>query len=188
MAYFLNLFSPETYETFKASNREVSGFRLRQKSAAERIHPGDKLLCYMTRLSRWFGMFEVVSGPYHDNSPIYQEPDPYVIRFKIRPVILLEPDKSIPIHEDDIWNTLSFTKGHEKTSSTWTGKIRSSLVQIDDSDGQLLEKLLHSQNFSGLSSAPAQYRAREVRMKNSTDAQAELFVKRSSKMERTKTS
>ena len=150
MGYFLNLFSPETYEAFKASSREVSGFRLRQKIAAERIHPGDKLLCYMTKLSRWFGLFEVVSGPYQDDSPIFhQESDPYVIRFKVRSLILLEPDKSIPIHEDDVWNTLSFTQGHQKTSSTWTGKIRSSLVQMDDSDGELLERLLYTQNANG---------------------------------------
>src|SRR5216684_725344 len=126
MAYFLNLFSPETYEGFKRSDRQVSGFRLRQKNAAERVHAGDKLLCYLTRLSRWFGVLEVLSGPYQDDSPIfYPESDPFIVRFKVRSLVALDTDKSVPIYEDGLWNSLSFTKGHEKGSSTWTGKIRS---------------------------------------------------------------
>ena len=47
MAYYLDLFSPETYEAFSRSDRTVSGFRLRQQKTASRIQPGDKLLCYM---------------------------------------------------------------------------------------------------------------------------------------------
>ena len=65
MAYFIDLFSPETYEAFKASAREVSGFRLRQKGLAERINKGDIFVCYLTRVSRWFGTLEVVDGPVH---------------------------------------------------------------------------------------------------------------------------
>jgi hypothetical protein len=45
MAYFLNLFSPETYEAFGKSEQNVSGFRIRQKNAAGRIKKGDKLIC-----------------------------------------------------------------------------------------------------------------------------------------------
>ena len=52
MAYFIDLFSPETYEAFKRSSRDISGFRLRHKNMAERVKPGDTLVCYLTRLSR----------------------------------------------------------------------------------------------------------------------------------------
>ena len=62
MAYFLDLFSPETYEAFGRSGKTVSGFRVRHRSAATRIHPGDKLVCYLTRLSRWAGVLELVDG------------------------------------------------------------------------------------------------------------------------------
>ena len=34
MAYFMDLFSPETYEAFNASDRSVSGFRPRQKQTS----------------------------------------------------------------------------------------------------------------------------------------------------------
>lgn len=110
MAYFLDLFSPETYEAFSRSDRTVSGFRVRQRNAAEKINPGDKLLCSMTKLSRWVGMLEVVSGPYEDASPIfYGESDPFVVRFKVKPTIWLAKEKAVPIHEDAVWETPSFT-------------------------------------------------------------------------------
>jgi hypothetical protein len=81
MAYFIDLFSPETYEAFKRSSRDVSGFRLRQKTIADRITTGDIFVCYMTRLSRWFGLLEVIEGPYVDSKPIFvPEDDPFVTR------------------------------------------------------------------------------------------------------------
>ena len=70
MKYFLNLFSPETYETFSASDQSISGFRIRQKKAAARIGPGDRFVCYMTKLSRWVGILEVEEGPFEDHTPL----------------------------------------------------------------------------------------------------------------------
>ena len=59
MAYFIDLFSPETYTAFSRSPRDISGFRLRHKGMAERIKAGDTFVCYLTRLSRWFRLLEV---------------------------------------------------------------------------------------------------------------------------------
>lgn len=58
-AYYLNLFSPETYEAFTKSKQDISGFRLRQRSVAEKIRIGDKFICYLTRLSRWIGCLKL---------------------------------------------------------------------------------------------------------------------------------
>lgn len=150
MAYYLDLFSPETFEAYSKSDRSTSGFRLRQKNAAERIGPGDKLLCYMTKLSRWVGVLEVVEGPYQDNAPIfYPANDPFVIRFKVSPEIWLPKEKAFPIHDDELWNYLSFTRGQDRGSSTWTGKIRASLARIDDADGALIEQKLREQAQNG---------------------------------------
>jgi hypothetical protein len=53
MAYFLDLFSPETWRAFRKQDACVSGFRERQRVTAGRTKPGDILLCYLIRLSRW---------------------------------------------------------------------------------------------------------------------------------------
>jgi predicted RNA-binding protein len=146
MAYYLDLFSPETYEAFSKSNRGISGFRPRQQGAADRVKPGDKLVCYMTKLSRWIGVLEVLSESFHDNTPIfYPTDDPFVIRFKVKPIAWLPKEKAIPVHEDKVWNHLSFTKNMDKDYSYWTGKFRSSLNLLVESDGVLLEQLLVQQ-------------------------------------------
>lgn len=150
VAYYLDLFSPETYETFGRSPRDTSGFRMRQLNAASQIQAGDKFMCYMTKLSRWVGMLEVQGNHFVDNTPIfYPENDPFVVRFKVKPVIWLDKDMAIPIHEDEVWNELSFTKDHDKKSVQWTGKVRSSLVKLADEDGRLLESLFERQQEGG---------------------------------------
>jgi len=146
MAYYLNIFSPETYETFSKSDRSLSGFRKRQIHAAEKIHPGDKFLCYMTKLSRWIGILEVTKDCVIDESPLYyQESDPFVVRFGVKPIIWLGKEQTIPIKEDPVWNSLSLTKGHPKHSSSWTGRFRASLIEIPEKDGKFLEDILLAQ-------------------------------------------
>lgn len=71
MAYFVNLFSPETYSAFCSSAQDISGFRTRQRTAASKLKPGDRMICYMTQLSRWIGVLEVVDGPFEDDTPIF---------------------------------------------------------------------------------------------------------------------
>ena len=150
MAYFIDLFSPETYDAFTRSSRDISGFRLRHKGMADRIKPGDIFVCYLTRLSRWFGLLEVLEGPFIDNKPIFvPESDPFVVRFRVRPAVWLAIDKAIPIHDDMIWSGLSFTRGLERGSIAWTGKVRGSLVRLDDRDGKFLSEKLTSQTQEG---------------------------------------
>ena len=88
MAYYTDLFSPETYSAFTASDRSISGFRMRQQGIAVTVKPGDKLICYMTKLSRWVGMLEVISNYYLDDTPIFPPTaDPFPVRFRVRPLI-----------------------------------------------------------------------------------------------------
>ncbi len=145
MKYYLNLFSPETYEIFNKSNREVSGFRARQENMASRIKAGDRFVCYMTKLGRWIGVLEVASDYFKDDAPIYSANDPFIIRFKVKPLAWLPKEKAIPIRDERVWNRLSFTKGVDKNTSQWTGKLRGSLNVLSQSDGQFLEQFILSQ-------------------------------------------
>lgn len=146
MTYYIDLFSPETYERYSSSDQSITGFRLTQKSQAQRIHIGDKFICYVTKLSRWVGVLEVISDCFIDNTPIFQkESDPFTVRFKVKPICWLSKEFALPIHEEKIWNSLSFTKELEKKSIAWTGKVRRSLGVIDKEDGLYLEKTLLEQ-------------------------------------------
>jgi predicted RNA-binding protein len=150
MKYFINLFSPDTYRAFTNSDQSISGFRPRQQNAAERIEVGDRLVCYVTKIGRWCGVFEVISSFFKDDKPIFTEvDDPFIIRFKIKPLIWLPFEKSIPIRDEIVWEQLSFTKGQDKNRSSWTGKIRASLTALSDEDGKFIEQLLNSQRNDG---------------------------------------
>lgn len=146
MAYYLDLFSPDTYEAFSHSDQTVSGFRQRQRKAASCIQVGDKLICYMTKLSQWIGILEVTSEAYEDFMPLFlPEDDPFVVRFNVKSLVWLQKEYAVPIRFDEVWNELSFTKDYDKKTSFWTGRLRSSLVQMSEKDGKFLESLLINQ-------------------------------------------
>jgi len=93
---------------------------------------------------------EVKSDYVIDKKPIfYSEGDPFIIRFKVRPLIWLPLEKAIPIRDDMVWKQLSFTKKYDKTRQYWSGKLRHSPTRLTDDDGKLLETLLQKQLKDG---------------------------------------
>ena len=147
MAYFLDLFTPETWSNFqRTTEASVTGFRERQRRMAEeRVRKGDIFLCYLTRLSRWCGVLEVKSEAYYDDSPIHDDPDPFTVRFRVEPIAILLPEHAVPIFEDEIWSNLSITNRYERGHRFWTGFFRNSLNKLEDSDGSHLMELLRRQ-------------------------------------------
>lgn len=146
MAYYINLFSPETYRAFSDSNQDISGFRDNRRRIASTIKPGDKFICYMTKLSRWIGVLEVSTDCFVDDQPIFmRSEDPFIIRFRVSPKVWLNPAEGIPVSDDISWKHLSFTRDLSKNNTAWTGKVRGSLTKLTDEDGMYLENLLIAQ-------------------------------------------
>ena len=112
MAFYLDLFTPETWAAFRRQEGDpISGFRVRQRKTAERPRPGDIFLCYLVRLSRSCGVLQVTSNCFIDDCPVFSNPDPFVVRFKVEPLVVLDVESSIPIESEQIWPALSWTKG-----------------------------------------------------------------------------
>lgn len=85
-----------------------------------------------------------------DSTPtFYERNDPFVIRFKVRPLAWLPKEKAIPIREEGIWRTLSFTRDYGLDYPYWSRKLRSSLNQLDDEDGRFLEERILAQVHGG---------------------------------------
>ncbi len=147
MNYFTDLFTPETWSKFREHGGGVSGFPKRQQGTAEQIVAGDLLCCYVTRLSRWCGVLEVTSSVYIDSSPIFMEPDPYVVRFKVRPLVMLDFELAIPIFDDALWPRLSITRDIPLKAFGWAqfANLRTSLRRLSDEDGKLLVNALEEQ-------------------------------------------
>lgn len=152
MTYWLDLFTPYTWGRFQDHGATISGFRPRQrKTAFGRVKQGDKFLCYLVKLSRWCGVLTVASDAFEDTSPIFaDENDPFQIRFKVVPDILLDFEHSIPIEVPELWKELSFTRHLVIGSFGWaqSAGLRQSLFEISSADGTLILQTLQEQSNS----------------------------------------
>ena len=110
---------------------------------------GDVFLCYLVKLSRWCGVLEVISPAFEDHTPIYAvENDPYPIRFKVNPKVMLNFEHAILIEE--LWDRLSFTRDLVRGSVGWAqaARIRQSLLRMADDDGQVIASALLEQTHT----------------------------------------
>lgn len=146
MKYLLDVFSPSTWQKFYEIGQGVTGFSTRYRHVAKSARKDDVFLCYMTQLSRWCGALRIASECYEDDSPLFGNPEIFVVRFQVEPLIVLDFDFAIPIHSDHIWNTLSMTRGCAKGESKWTGFFRKSLNEFREADGEFLFNELQNQN------------------------------------------
>lgn len=145
MKYFIDLFSPNTAQAFSESDQNISGFRISRKSYVQNqnISIGDKFICYCTKIQRFIGVLKIISKPFEDQTPIFiKENDPFVLRFRVEPIVWLPLEKGISIHQDEIWNTLSITKELSKDSTKWTYMVFSSPRLWLTEDCQFLENIL----------------------------------------------
>lgn len=146
MAYYITIFSPDTYHTFTNTERSISGFRESQKTQASAIKKGDKLIAYVTKLSRWVGILEVTGEYFISNTPVYSaEDDIYSLRFPVKEIVWLPLDQALPVDDEECWSSLSFTKHLPKKSTAWTNMVRGNLRRFEEADGNWIEAYLKGQ-------------------------------------------
>jgi hypothetical protein len=134
--YWLDLFTPQTWNEFLKAGSSISGFRESRWSSVQKIQKGDYLLCYLTGISRWVGVLEVTSKkPFKDNKPIWKDEE-FPCRLNVKSVLQLDPETAVPVK--DMKDVLSAFKGakSESYSQAWTGKFRGSPVKWSLSDGE----------------------------------------------------
>ncbi len=137
-SYWLDLFTGTTWQEFLESGGEVSGFRERRRKTVQRIKPGDYLLCYLTGVSRFIGVLEVISEPFEDNSPIWKDEE-FPCRVKVKSLIKLTPETAVPVHE--LKDRLTIFQ-NLKNPNAWTGHFRGSPARWKSSDGEAVVKAL----------------------------------------------
>lgn len=130
--YWLNLFSPLTWEQFLTAGATVTGFRANRWSQVQRITVGDYMLCYLTQVSRFIGILEVTSEPYQDPSRSIWDDD-FPCRVKVQMVAQLPIDASIPI--TTLSDRLSFFQ-NLRSPNAWSGQVRGSPTRWRVSDGK----------------------------------------------------
>lgn len=133
--YWLDLFTGKTWEEFLKNGANVSGFKKRRGNIAKKIHTGDYLICYLTGLSRFIGVLEVLSDSYIDNETRIWEDQLFPVRFKVKVVYALNAKTAIPVH--DLKDKLSLFRD-AKTPRAWSGFFRGSPLQFNPKDAQAI--------------------------------------------------
>ncbi len=135
--YWLDLFTGKTWEEFQAVGANISGFRESRWKTVQKINKGDYLLCYVTGISRFIAVLEVISEPFEDDSPIWSD-EYFPCRVRVRHVVELTVETAVPVHE--LRSNLSFFQ-NLKSPHAWTGHFRSSPARWKDADGGELSVL-----------------------------------------------
>lgn len=136
-SYWLDLFTPETWEVFQKQERKVSGFRNSLWHNASGVRPGDILLCYVTRVSRWVGVLRVVGAPYQDETRIWEE-DIFPVRLPVEAEIMLTAECGVPMV--DVRDHLSYFDAEKPDS--WIGHVRGSLAKEAPKDATIIIEAL----------------------------------------------
>src|SRR5215467_6143299 len=132
--YWLDLFTGATWEEFLDAGAKVTGFRESRWKIIQKIKSGDYFLCYLTGVSRFIGILEVVSEPYKDSSPIWKDEE-FPCRIKVKPVVILGPETAVPVQ--DLRDSLSMFQDMSSPIA-WTGHFRGSPAKWKNSDGEIV--------------------------------------------------
>lgn len=92
-------------------------------------------------------MLEVTGPAFEDHAPIFSDDnDPFPIRFKVTPKVMLDFEQSIPIEK--LRDRLSIRRGLVPGSFGWaqSAKLRQSLFRVTDEDGQVITSALQEQS------------------------------------------
>jgi hypothetical protein len=97
--YWLDLFTPVTWQEFLQAGGKVSGFRESRWTALQKVSPGNYFLCYVTGISRWVGLLEITSEPFRDTATIWKD-ESFPCRVKVKVIAKLTPETGIPVRDD----------------------------------------------------------------------------------------
>ena len=143
MTYWLDLFTGTTWTEFQNAGSKVTGFRESRWNRVKKIKKGDRLLCYLTGVSRFVGVLEATGAAFRDDSCIWKD-QIFPSRLPVKPIVALDPKFGVPVR--DLSDSLScFTDA--TTPSGWTGKFRGSLSRWSKADGEAVyEALITAKN------------------------------------------
>ena len=126
--YWLDLFTGTTWKEFLKAGGKVSGHV--NPNRVKRAKVGDYLLCYVTGISRWIGLIEVIGEPFEDNEPIWSV-DTFPHRIPVKVLIQLDPENAVPVRS--LSDKLSYFQDM-KSPLSWVGHFRQNLTKEKPDD------------------------------------------------------
>jgi hypothetical protein len=141
VAYWLDLFTIETWREFKQAGGQISGFRESRWVRVKKMQPGDRLLCYIVGLKRWVGVLKVVGDPWNGTEPAIWQSDTFPARVNVEIELELAPETGVPavdlIPEMPMFDKLDGMRG-------WGAFFMGSPALWQDVDGDIVVKAIQS--------------------------------------------
>lgn len=131
---WLCVFTPRTWDEFVAAGGQILGFREGSVRLLRMVSPGDWLLCYVAKLSRFAAVLEVTSETFVDRSPIWSA-EPFPNRVRVRPLVQVDLARAVDIHSLLDRFTWSSTA---RSPTTWQGHVQNTLRRWEEDDAQVV--------------------------------------------------
>ena len=139
MTYWLDTFNEETWAEFEAAGSSVSGFPARRVKAANRLHEGDILICYITGKKVFNAVLEVTGKPRSGTKRIWKS-DIYPIRVPVEVSCSVPIDQGVSV--ESLKNQLTWFRDL-KSPSSWTYRIRNTPYAISEQDAKTIIAAIH---------------------------------------------
>lgn len=140
-AYWLCLFNANTWPEFLVAGGDTVGFPHTQHKTVFRIKPGDYILAYMTKASKWLAAMEVTSDPYFDTETQIWTQATFPCRVKVKIQHQLDPAQGIPVlslaPQLKLFDNL-------KSPAHWGLLFRSAPRELPPADGQIITKAINA--------------------------------------------
>jgi predicted RNA-binding protein len=137
--YWISIFNETTWQEFLAAGANVAGFSESRYSLVQQIQPGDYLLCYLTKFSRWIGILKVISTPFMDRTRIWKN-GAFPCRVNVEVVIELTLETAVPVLE--MKDKLTVFQNLVKPT-IWSGAFRVSPFLWKGVDGEAVVEAVH---------------------------------------------
>lgn len=126
------------YEWDIDNSFKCAGFPERNKKSIMQMQTGDKIVYYVTKVSKFMAVVEVDGEYFYSEEVLWDDPyDLWPHRIKTKPIIFME-DIDDGVYIKDIWDNLSFIKNKVK----WGSQVQGSFRKLSESDYYVIENAL----------------------------------------------
>jgi hypothetical protein len=132
---WINVFSPETWQICGDHEFTLSAFPLSKRKTASSIRNGDLMFAYVTKAMCFMGVLEATGSIEIDmKSDIFGPPGRYPLMLPVRPRVILDDLRSVPL--DKVGSRLTLMRGIDKRN--WPYALRTSPRRLSRKDSEFL--------------------------------------------------
>lgn len=123
---------------------KCAGFPDRNKKSLLNMNSGDLIVYYVTKISKFMAVTEVIGDYYYSEEPIWDDPyDLWEHRVPTKPLVYFE-NFDDGIYIKDIWDNLEFIKNKKK----WGSQVQGSFKRLSEHDSKVILKSLKEKKKS----------------------------------------